>query len=136
NEVVLALERNEVQGICNSYASITRTALYNEGKAKILFQIALKPDPRIKDVPMVRSLAKNDADRAAMDIFLARLAIGRPFVAPPGLPADRLAALRTAFEETMKDPAYLDDAKKMKLRPSPMPWQDIASALDTDYKMP
>jgi len=136
NEVVLALERNEVQGICNSYASITRTALYREGKVKILFQIALAPDPRIKDVPLVRNLAKNDADRSAMDIFLSRLAVGRPFVAPPGLPADRLAALRKAFEDTMKDPGYIEDAGKMKLHPSPMGWQEIDKVLKAAYAMP
>jgi tripartite-type tricarboxylate transporter receptor subunit TctC len=136
NEVVLALERGEVEGICNSYASITRTPFFRNGNAHILFQSSLAPDPRIKDVPMVRDLAKSDADRQAMDVFLARLAIGRPFVAPPGLPADRLAALRKAFEDTMQDPQYIEDAGKMKLNPSPMPWQDIQKALEIAYKMP
>jgi tripartite-type tricarboxylate transporter receptor subunit TctC len=136
NEVVLALERGEVEGICNSFASITRTPVYRDGKAHLLFQIASAPDPRIKDVPMVRSLAKNDADRQVMDIFLSRLGVGRPFVAPPGLPPERLAVLRKAFEETMSDPQYIEDAGKMKLNPSPMGWQEIAHALDVAYKMP
>jgi tripartite-type tricarboxylate transporter receptor subunit TctC len=136
NEVFLAVERGEVEGVCNSYASITRQSIYRDGKVRLLFQIALTPDPRIKDVPMARDLAKTEADREAMDIFLARLGIGRPFVAPPGVPADRLAALRHAFEDTMADPQYLEDAKTMHLNPSPMGWQEIAKVLDTAYKMP
>lgn len=136
NEVILALERGEVEGICNSYASITRTSLYREGKVHLLFQLALAPDSRIKDVPMVRDLAQSGANRQAMDVFLSRLAIGRPFVAPPGVPADRLAALRKAFEDTMVDTQYLEDAGRMKLNPSPLDWKTIAGVLDAAYKMP
>ena len=136
NEVFLALERGEVEGVCNSYASITRTSIYREGKVKILFQISLSPDPRIKDVPMVRDLAKTEADRQALDVFLTRLAIGRPFVAPPGLPPDRLAALRQAFDDTMKDPQFLEDAHTLRLQPSPMAGQEIETVIKTAYSMP
>jgi tripartite-type tricarboxylate transporter receptor subunit TctC len=136
NPIVLAVERNEVQGLCNSYTSISRQALYRDGKLNILFQAAQKADPRIGNVPVATDLAKNDSDRQALRLFLARAAVGRPFVAPPGLPEDRVAALRKAFDDTMQDPALIAEAEKMKLNLGPMSGQEIAKVIDEAYATP
>jgi tripartite-type tricarboxylate transporter receptor subunit TctC len=134
--IVAATERGEVQGLCNSYISVLNTAYYRDGHLNILFQAALKSDPRLKDVPVATDLAKTDADRLALKLFLARAAIGRPFVAPPNVPADRIAALRTAFDDTMKDPGFVEDTKRARLNLGPLTGQEIAQIIDEAYATP
>jgi tripartite-type tricarboxylate transporter receptor subunit TctC len=134
--IVLAAERGEVQGLCNSYASVTRQAYYRNGGLNILFQGAEKPDPRLADVPTPFTITKSEEDRQALRLFLDRAAVGRPFVAPPGIPAERVATLRKAFDETVKDPAFIDAAKKAKLNVSPITGQEIAEVIDAAYKTP
>lgn len=136
NPIVVATERNEVQGLCNSYTSVSRQPYYTSGNLTLLFQGSEKPDPRIPNVPVAMSLAKTDSDRLALKLFLARAALGRPFVAPPGVPADRIEALRTAFDETMKDPAVIEETTRAKLNLAPMTGQQIAQVIDDAYKTP
>jgi tripartite-type tricarboxylate transporter receptor subunit TctC len=134
--IALATERGEVQGLCNSFVSVSRQALFNEGKLNILFQGAEKPDPRLPNVPTPFALAKTDADKQALRLFLARAAIGRPFVAPGGVPSDRIAVLRKAFDDTMKDPEFVADTKKAKLNVSPITGQQIADVINQVYTTP
>ncbi|HTI87867.1 MAG TPA: tripartite tricarboxylate transporter substrate-binding protein [Alphaproteobacteria bacterium] len=134
--IVLATERGEVQGLCNSYQSVTRQAYYREGNLNILFQGAETPDPRLKDVPTPFALATNEDDRQALRLFLDRAAVGRPFVAPGGVPADRIAILRKAFDETVKDPAFIEAAKKAKLNVSPITGEQIAKVIEDAYATP
>jgi tripartite-type tricarboxylate transporter receptor subunit TctC len=100
HDIQLAMERNEVQGICLAFDSLSRGTLARESRINVLLQAALSPDPRIKDVPMVLDSAHSPDERKALELFFARAAIGRPFVAPPGMPQDRLAALRQGFAAT------------------------------------
>jgi tripartite-type tricarboxylate transporter receptor subunit TctC len=134
--IVLAAERNEVQGLCNSYASVTRQSFYREGNLNILFQGAETPDPRLKDVPTPFALAKSEEDRQALRLFLDRAAVGRPFVAPPGIPADRVAVLRKAFDETVKDPEFIEAAKKAKLTVNAITGDQIAKVIEDAYATP
>ena len=134
--IVAATERGEVQGLCNSYNSVANTAYYRDGHLNILFQAALKGDPRIPQVPVATDLAKTDSDRQALKLFLARAAIGRPFVAPPNVPADRVQALRTAFDDTMKDESFIADTKKARLNLGPLTGQEIATIIDESYATP
>src|SRR5258708_22763833 len=101
----LAIERGEVQGICVSYDTIAREAIFQNGTVHVLFQAALKPDPRLDGIPFAADLTKTAQQRQALDLFLARTNMGRPFIAPPEVPADRLKILRTAFGQTMKGAA-------------------------------
>src|SRR5262245_50427191 len=119
HEIQLAMERGEVQGICLNYDSLSRGNIARSGGINVLLQAALKRDPRIKDVPMVIEAAHSADERKALELFFARAAMGRPFVAPPGVPADRLAALRTAFDKAIADPAFLEDARKQNLNVVP-----------------
>ena len=134
--IVLATERGEVQGLCNSYSSVTRQSLFREGKLNILFQGSEKPDPRIANVPTPFVLAKTEADRQALKLFLARAAVGRPFVAPGEVPADRVAILRKAFDDTMTDPGFVADTQKARLNVSPVTGQQIADVIAEVYKTP
>ena len=125
------MERNEVQGICVAYNSSHAFAVLPRRPAiNILLQAALEPDPRIKDVPAglaLRAARRRTARRC--ELFFARAAVGRPFVAPPGMPADRLAALREAFDATMTDPAFLAEAKAQNLNVVPITAQQMTDII-------
>jgi len=131
----LAIERGEVQGICVSYDTIARENIFKNGTVHLLFQAALKPDPRLDGVPFAADLAKNEQERQALALFLARTNVGRPFIAPPGVPADRLKILRTAFEQTMKDPGLIQEAESAGLHPLYISPDDLQKFVADAYKM-
>ena len=135
-EISLAMERGEVDGLCVAYDSLMQEPLARQGKIAILFQAALSPDPRLKGVPVGTDLARNAADREALKLFFTRVAMGRPFVLPPGVPADRVEALRRAFGETMRDPAFLDDVKRAGLRVDYISGEELAQTLAAAYRTP
>ena len=115
NEVNLAMERGELQGrASNSWASwkSTRPQWVKEKKLIVLVQVALKRDPELKDVPTLIELVKTERDRKFMAFLSAETAVARSLVAPPDVPADRLNALRRAFDKTVKDPQFLAEAAK------------------------
>jgi len=110
-DILLATERGEVQGGCVSYDTIVRDVMFREKRTRILFQAALKPDDRMPEVPMIHDMATSDEQRQALDLFLQRTLVGRPFVMAPGVPAERLEAIRNAFLAALKDPALAADAR-------------------------
>jgi len=134
-DILLAIERGEVQGICVSYDTIARETIFKDGTVHVLFQAALKPDPRLEGVPFAADLAKSDQQREALALFLARVNMGRPFIAPPGVPADRLSILRTAFEQTMKDPGLVQEAESSGLHPLYISPDELQKYVADAYKM-
>jgi tripartite-type tricarboxylate transporter receptor subunit TctC len=133
-DIYLAIERNEVQGTCVTYDSISREPLFTEKKVRVLMQSALAADPRLPDIPVAGRMAQSSEDRRVLELFLMRSPVGRPFAAPPDVPADRLAALRTAFAATLKDPETLAEAKRAGLNAFPTTGQDIADVVAAAYK--
>jgi tripartite-type tricarboxylate transporter receptor subunit TctC len=122
NVVNLAMERGEVGGRgSNSWASwkSTHPEWLKEKKIYILVQIALKRDPELADVPTMMELAKNEDDRKVLEFLSADIPISRAYVTTPGVPPERVEALRRAFDATMKDPAYLAEAAKTNMDISP-----------------
>jgi tripartite-type tricarboxylate transporter receptor subunit TctC len=136
HEIQLAMERNEVQGICLAYDSLSRGNIARTGGINVLLQAALTPDPRVKDAPMVIEAARSVEDRQALELFFARAAMGRPFVAPPSVPADRLATLRTAFDAALADPAFLEDARKQNLNVVPVSAREMTEVVGKAYRTP
>jgi tripartite-type tricarboxylate transporter receptor subunit TctC len=137
NEIVLAMERGEVQGICVAYESLARQRLAREGQINILFQAALEKDPGIPgDIPLALELAKSEDERKALELFLSRVALGRPFVAPPDVPPERVQALRSAFMATMKDAEFVEETKKQRLTVDPIPGEKLAQVIADIYKTP
>ena len=122
-QINLAIERGEIQGNAGvgwaSVKALTQNWI-DEKKIKILVQYNLEPYPELAGVPMVMSLAKTDTDRLAMRLLFARTEYARPYFLPPDVPAERVEAIRRAFDATMKDPAFLADAEKQQLEISPM----------------
>jgi tripartite-type tricarboxylate transporter receptor subunit TctC len=138
SDVFLAMERGEVDGICESLDSVSgkRPDWLPQKKVTILFQGGEAPNPELKGVPFVNDLAKNPDDKIAIEFLYAGQGIGRPFVAPPGMPADRVKMLQDAFSATMKDPAFLEDAKKQKLDVDPESGEHLAALINKIYATP
>jgi tripartite-type tricarboxylate transporter receptor subunit TctC len=136
HEIQLAMERNEVQGICLAYDSFSRSTLFKQNELNVLLQASLEPDPRLKGVPSPLESAHTPEERQALQLFFSRAAIGRPFVAPPDVPADRLAALRQAFEETLRDPAFLEEAKIQNLNVTLITGKQIGDIMAAAYRTP
>jgi tripartite-type tricarboxylate transporter receptor subunit TctC len=114
-EILLALERGEVQGFCGigwTFLKLRKAEWLREKKVNVLFQMAMAKHPDIPDVPLVQELGKTPEARAILDLLMAPQDMGRPFFAPQDTPADRLAALRDAFAKTLKDPDFLREADR------------------------
>ena len=136
NEVRLAMERGEVQGICGSNDSVMNSDIARSGKLTVLFQARLEPDPRMKSVPLGAAGARSAEEKQILELFFMRAALGRPFVAPPGLPAERLEILRRAFDQTMRDKTFVEEAEKQKFSVEPMSGRELAANIERAYKMP
>lgn len=139
NDVNLALERGEVQGRCGwSWSSIktTRPDWIASKKIVVLAQISLAKHPDLPDVPLVIDMAKTEEQRQIFKLFCARQVMGRPYVAPPGVPTDRVAALRSAFDATMTDKAFLDDAATNKFEVNPVGGDKLDELIKEIYQTP
>jgi hypothetical protein len=96
-----------------------------EKKINVLMQIALERDPEFADVPFALDFVRSDADRAVMELYLTQKTVARPMLAPPGVPADRIAALRVAFAALAQDQQFLADAQKLKLDVAPVTGPEV-----------
>jgi tripartite-type tricarboxylate transporter receptor subunit TctC len=138
-EMNLAMERGEVDGRCGwSWTSIKITHpdwLANK-RINLTIQMALQKNPEIAEVPLVMDLAQNERDRQILKLVLSRQQMGWPFLAPPVIPADRAQALRRAFDETMKDPEFLAEAKERQLEVNPMTGPAIDKLVGELYHTP
>ena len=138
-DVVLAMERGELQGRCGwSWSSVKAThgAWIAEKKLNVLVQLSLQKHPELPDVPLVIDLAKTDEQRQILKLIFARQVMGRPFLAPPGIPAERAEALRNAFMATMTDPAFVADAEKAQLEVNPVAGDDLQKLVAEIYRTP
>lgn len=132
----LALERGEIEGFCGVGLTSVRSLGLSDDKINILVQIALKRNPALANVPLVMDYAKSDADRQVMRLVFGWEMMERPVAAPPDVPADRVAALREGFDETMRDPLFVADLAKAALAHSPMGGNDITSFVNEVYRTP
>jgi hypothetical protein len=107
-------------------------------KVKMLLQIGDTPHPELAGVPSALDLVKDNPEkRSLMELAVAPLAVGRPMLAPPGVPADRVAALRQAIMKTFKDPGYLADCERLKLEcANPTSGEELAKIVDASYSAP
>jgi tripartite-type tricarboxylate transporter receptor subunit TctC len=139
NDVSVALERGEVSGRCGwswSSAKTTRPQWIAEKKVNVLIQLSLTKHADLPNVPLIMDLAKDDEQRQMFRLIFARQVMGRPFQSTPGMPADRLQALQTAFMDTMKDKAFLAEADKLKFEITPVPGVAIETLVADILKMP
>ncbi len=139
NEINLAIERGEVEGrASNTWASWheTKPEWIRDRKLNVLFQVGVRRHPDLADIPLMTELAPNEEDRRVLAFFSASIAIARSVVTTPGTPADRVEALRRAFDATMKDPAFLAEAAKATLDISPLSGEAAQKISDSIINAP
>ena len=139
NDVVLAMERGEVDGLCGlSWSTIkTRHAEWlTSHAATIIVQAALKKEPQIAAVPLATDLVTKPEQLQIIRLLLASQAMARPFVAPPDIPADRKLALIAAFDATMHDADFLGEAQKLNFEIHPVSAPTIDGLLAEVYATP
>jgi tripartite-type tricarboxylate transporter receptor subunit TctC len=140
-EITLAMQRHEVDGRCGwSWTSLLarNKAMLTLRDINVTLEIALAKDddPLLSGVPLIMDLAADPTLRAALKLIVSRQSIARPFATPPGLPADRLALLRSAFDETMRDPGFLAEARKLELDVRPVDGDAVATLIKEIYASP
>jgi tripartite-type tricarboxylate transporter receptor subunit TctC len=138
-EMVLAVERGELDGRCGwAYSSIkiSKPDWIADKKIKILNTLSLERSPELPDVPAIMEFATTDHQKQILRFVLNAQTLGRPFAAPPGIPADRAAALRKAFDDVMADPALLAEMKARKLDVDHIRWQAMETLLKDLYATP
>jgi len=135
----LALERGEVEGICGlSYSTLkaTHPDWFANKRLNIFLQIGLHKIAALPDVPNAIDLVKNAEDKKVLEIILIRQEIGRPFAMPAGVPADRVAAFRKAFDATMKDSEFLAEADRLQMEVDPLSGAEMEKLLAGAYAAP
>jgi tripartite-type tricarboxylate transporter receptor subunit TctC len=137
-KIHLAMERGEVHGTFANWSTLKAIAAdwLRDKKVRILAQWDLKKHPEMADVPMFLDVAKTEADRQALNLALARLEFGRPFFMPPNVPAERVAAVRRAFDAAVKDKEFLAEADKLKIEVDPLSGEQVADLIGQLYRTP
>jgi len=136
-DVLLAMERGEVQGRCGwSYSSLlsTRKSWIEDKKINILLQLGLHKHPELPNVPLVMDLPLSPEKKAILKLVFARQVMGRPYATGPGVPPERVAALRKAFNETFADPEFRAEADKAQLELNPVSGEEVQKLVTELYK--
>jgi tripartite-type tricarboxylate transporter receptor subunit TctC len=135
----LALEGHEVEGICGlswSTLKASRPDWIRNRRLNVILQMALERLPELADVPSALDLVSDPANKKILELILIRQEMGRPYAAPPGVPAERIAALRAAFTATMADPDFLAEAQRFGLEIDPLGGEAIGKLLASAYAAP
>lgn len=125
--IFLAMDKGEVDGFQSVWSSVAsmRPQWIDEKKVNVLAALSLDKLPDRPDVPLLIDLVKNPEDKKIVTLMAGNGVLGRCWLAPPGVPADRVAALRAAFTKALNDPALIKDAKARKKVWEPVPWQEL-----------
>jgi tripartite-type tricarboxylate transporter receptor subunit TctC len=138
-DMALAIERGEVDGRCGwtwSSIKLQRPEWIGANKLNLLIQLAMHKSVELPDVPLIFDRATTERQRQILNLVLSRQAMGRPLVAPPGIPEDRKEALRQAFDDTMADPEFVAEATARGLEVNPVKGADLDRLLGELYATP
>lgn len=138
-EVTLAMERGELAGVGSmSWPNVknNKAQELRQGKIRVLMQNGMKRDKDLPNVPLSLEFAKNDADRQALEFYFTQNTIARPIIAPPGVPADRAAALRAAVLAMAKDQEFKDDAARLGFDTDPVSGEEVQRIVEMLVKTP
>lgn len=139
NDVYLAMERGEVMGRCGGLISSvqsTRPDWFPQHKVTVPIQIAIARNPMFPDSPAIIEYAKDEKTKKILKLVLAPMDIDRPILLPQGAPAERVAALRKAFHETMIDPGFAAEAKKEKIDIDEISGEGVQKIIEEAYASP
>ena len=139
NEVDLAMERGEVMGRCGwSWSSViaTHKNWIDDKKINLLVQLSLSKHVDLPHVPLIMDFARTEEQKQIFNLVFARQPMGRPFLAPPGIPSERVAVLRKAFMDTMKSSEFFAEAEKMQLEINPVSGEAVQTIVQEVYRTP
>jgi hypothetical protein len=139
NDVYLAMERGEVHGRCGGLVSsikATRPDWFPQKKVAVPIQLARERDPEFPDSPALMEFVKDDRTRQILELVFSPLEMDRPILTPPGVPAERVAALRKAFSAAMRDPGFIAEAARQNIEIREIPGERVADVLNRAYAMP
>jgi hypothetical protein len=140
-DILLAIERGEIDGLCgydwSSFKS-QRPGWVRNRTANILVQVSLEPEPELTKlgVPPIWKYVKSDEDRKAVELIISQQVFGRPYLAPPGVPAERVKILRDAFTATMEDKDFLADAERNRIDIVPSSGARVQDLVEKIYAAP
>lgn len=134
----LAMEKGEAEGMCLAYSTFkaSNQEWIQNKKINILAQVGLSKHPDLPDVPLATDFLTDPDDKRIMELLNIPQEMGRPMVAPPDVPADRLQALRRAFDATMKDADYLAESMRAHLEVDPITGEAMTEMIQRAYAMP
>jgi tripartite-type tricarboxylate transporter receptor subunit TctC len=140
-DILLAMERGEVDGLCGwDWTSVKsqRPDWLRDGKLNLLVQVALEPEPELtsRGVPSLWRYIRRQEDRKAVELIVTQQMFQRPYMAAPGVPAEQVATLRTAFDATMKDEQFRADAEKSGIDINPLSGARVQQLVDAIYATP
>ena len=139
NEMRFALERGETEGVCGlawqTYKAVQPGWIENK-LIRPIAQMGLVKNKDLPDVPLAIEMLKDPVERKVFELVVLPQEFGRPFIAPPGVPADRAAAMIKAFAQTLTDPAFIADAAKIRLSLDPLTGEEIMCLLDAAHGAP
>jgi tripartite-type tricarboxylate transporter receptor subunit TctC len=137
SDIVLAIERGELQGACASYGQFrTYEQLLRDGKLVFFLRAEETPIPELPDVPSIFDYAKTSEQRQLMRFVFSSTEFGRPYVLPPDVPSDRVAIMRKAFAEALRDPGLVAEAAKIKLDMTYRPPEHLEGLVAELYDTP
>jgi tripartite-type tricarboxylate transporter receptor subunit TctC len=139
SNIALGMQRGEVHGLCGLSWSTLKSQhpdWLRDKRVNLLIQAAPVRDPELPDVLMASELVKTEEQKQILDFAVVSQTIARPIAAPPGIPADRKAALRAAFEATVRDPAFLAEARRLQLDVRPVSGADVDAMIAELYMTP
>jgi tripartite-type tricarboxylate transporter receptor subunit TctC len=138
-EVVIAIKRSEVDGRCGwSWSSLVswNREMYESKQIDVVLQLAAQKLDELPNVPLITEVTDDPDQRTALKLIVSRQTMARPYVVPPGVPAERVRALRAAFDATLSDPAFLADAKKQDLEVRPVSGVEADELVKQVYATP
>jgi tripartite-type tricarboxylate transporter receptor subunit TctC len=140
-DILLAIERGEVDGTCGydwSSLNTQKPDWLRDKKVNILVQVALEPEATLTrmGVPRIWQYIKGEEDKKVAELVVTQQVFGRPYFLPPGTPAAQVKILRDAFVKTMADPAFLDEAKRLRLSIDPLDGEKVQKIVETLYAAP
>jgi tripartite-type tricarboxylate transporter receptor subunit TctC len=139
NEITIAMERGEVDGLCGwalGNINASHPDWIPQKRINILMQLSTRRSPSLPNVPLIIDLARNEKEKQIFALMFARQQMAWPFAAPPGVPGDRAAALRQAFDATMKDPAFIAESNKQSISVDPMAGAEMEALIKRLYATP
>jgi tripartite-type tricarboxylate transporter receptor subunit TctC len=135
----VAMERGEIEGFCGASLDSIQSSSpdwLTEHKINVLTQMSFKKTSEVPNVPSIMDYAKTDDDKQVLQLIFSWMLMGRPLAAPPGVPQDRVTVLRTAFDDTMKDSAFVAESNKLGITVDPVTGQDMDEFLAKVYQSP